>query len=170
MIVNVDAKSCTRCKTIKYYTEFGKNKVKPDGYNSQCRQCYHDAYILRTPNSKRYTMFGGTKQEYNKLYHKNHYENNKSYYRNKCAIRERNLQQATPSWGNRFFIEEAYALAKLRSECTNILWEVDHVVPVKSKTVCGLHVEHNLQVVPAQWNRAKQNKWDCEKGVVTWLS
>ena len=42
--------------------------------------------------------------------------------------------------------------------------------PIVNKNVCGLHVEHNLQVVPTTWNKQKSNKWDCEKGVQTWLS
>jgi 5-methylcytosine-specific restriction endonuclease McrA len=36
--------------------------------------------------------------------------------------------------------------------------EVDHIVPLKSPLVCGLHVEHNLQVIPATQNRRKHNR------------
>lgn len=66
--------------------------------------------------------------------------------------------RATPSWANPFFIEEAYHLAKLRSEMTGFAWHVDHVVPLKSRIVCGLHVEHNLAVVPAPYNLSKGNR------------
>jgi len=47
---------------------------------------------------------------------------------------------------------------------------LSRIIPLVNKQVCCLHVEHNLQVVPAQWNKQKSNKWDCEKGVRTWLS
>jgi len=163
-------KTCSKCKQTKTYTEYGKNSTRKDGYNNQCKTCYHDNYLKRSDGSKRYIPFGGTKEEYNREYSKKHYESNKGYYRNKCAIRERNLQQATPAWANGFFISEAYELAQLRTKITGIPWEVDHIIPVKSNHVCGLHVEHNLQVVPASWNRSKKNSWDCEKGVQTWLS
>jgi len=36
-------------------------------------------------------------------------------------------------------------------------FEVDHIVPVKGKNVCGLHVLDNLQVIPRTENRKKGN-------------
>jgi hypothetical protein len=66
--------------------------------------------------------------------------------------------QATPAWANKFFIDEAYALAKLREKVCGGKWHVDHIVPLRSKLVCGLHVEHNLRVVRAEENWAKNNK------------
>jgi|LakMenEpi03Aug12_release.lakeMendotaPanAssembly.Ray.scaffolds.fasta_scaffold00571_56 hypothetical protein len=65
--------------------------------------------------------------------------------------------KATPTWANKFFMEEAYALALLRSATLGFDWHVDHIVPLNSKIVCGLHVEHNLQVIPALHNLTKSN-------------
>jgi hypothetical protein len=66
--------------------------------------------------------------------------------------------RATPAWANHFFIEEAYDLAQRRTKSTGIKWHVDHIVPLRSKRVCGLHVENNLQVIPARTNLEKGNR------------
>lgn len=76
-----------------------------------------------------------------------------------CRKRQASKALATPSWANLFFIEEAYHLAKVRSKVVGTKWEVDHIVPLRSKLVCGLHVEHNLAVVPRKLNQAKGNRW-----------
>lgn len=74
------------------------------------------------------------------------------------ARRRATKLQATPKWANLFFILEAYALAKLRNKLLGGKWHVDHIVPLRSKLVCGLHNEHNLQVIPASINQTKGNR------------
>lgn len=66
---------------------------------------------------------------------------------------------ATPAWANKFFMEEAYDLAKRRSTMFRFKWHVDHIVPLKSKIVCGLHVENNLRVIPGVQNISKNNRY-----------
>lgn len=65
---------------------------------------------------------------------------------------------AKPAWANDFFISEAYALARLRTRLTGIEWQVDHIVPLRSPLVCGLHVEHNLRVITKAENCRKRNR------------
>ena len=36
-------------------------------------------------------------------------------------------------------------------------FEVDHIIPLRGKTVSGFHVENNLQVIPKFINIAKSN-------------
>ncbi|KVP16997.1 hypothetical protein WJ84_01615 [Burkholderia ubonensis] len=75
------------------------------------------------------------------------------------ARRQLRLRQAYPAWANDELIAEAYALARLRTLATGIPWQVDHIVPLNSDLVCGLHWEANLQVIPAVANLAKSNNW-----------
>lgn len=75
----------------------------------------------------------------------------------KSNLRRANKINATPAWANHFFIGEVYDLARLRTKATGFVWHVDHIVPLKGKNVCGLHVEYNLQVIPAIENYRKNN-------------
>lgn len=72
---------------------------------------------------------------------------------------KRRSNPSVPAWGNKFFIAEIYDLAQRRTKATGVEWEVDHIVPLCSKVVSGLHVEHNLQVILKTHNRAKSNKY-----------
>ena len=65
---------------------------------------------------------------------------------------------AAPKWRNSFFIVEIYDLAVKRSNLSGFSWHVDHIVPLKSDLVCGLHTEMNLRVIPARENLQKSNK------------
>jgi len=85
------------------------------------------------------------------------YQRDPLKYAVKSAERRARKLNATPAWANEFFIREIYDLARLRTKVTGIPWEVDHIVPLKSPVVCGLHVEHNLRVIPRSENKLKRN-------------
>jgi len=76
-----------------------------------------------------------------------------------AAKRRAVSRRATPKWANRFFIQEAYHLAALRTKVTGIDWHVDHIVPLNSSLVCGLHCEANLAVILAGHNLSKSNRY-----------
>lgn len=109
-----------------------------------------------------------------KAYRKKRYQENKQKYYERnlkkwlemphvvleaCRRRTAMKRQAVPAWANQEKIKEAYLIAELLTKILKISYQVDHIVPLKSKFVCGLHVEHNLQVITASENAAKGNRW-----------
>lgn len=86
---------------------------------------------------------------------KEHFKQNKEKYAAKCAKRYADKTQSTPAWLTEFdlfYINEFYHLASLRK------LQVDHIIPLRGKNVCGLHTPSNLQLLSPEENRKKSNK------------
>ena len=80
--------------------------------------------------------------------------------RNASVARYRAVKlQATPAWADQEAIADAYEFTKVRERMCGGRWSVDHIVPLRSPKVCGLHVEHNLRVIPLNENKAKGNRY-----------
>lgn len=69
------------------------------------------------------------------------------------------LALATPSWRDKEAIDAIYQKRAEISEQKGELYHVDHIIPIQGDFVCGLHVENNLQVIPAKENLSKSNKF-----------
>ena len=96
--------------------------------------------------------------EYNSAYAKLNPEKINS----NAAKRRAQKLRATPLWIDdelKFLIDEIYSLSLLRTRITGVKWNVDHIVPLQSKLVCGLHVPINLQVITAKENIVKHNRY-----------
>jgi hypothetical protein len=76
----------------------------------------------------------------------------------KGVRRKRVIDGATPAWATHEKVLEIYEQARKISELTGVQHHVDHVVPLTSKMVCGLHNEFNLRVIPATDNLKKHNR------------
>lgn len=77
-----------------------------------------------------------------------------------CANRRARKKNATPPWANLKRIERIYMLAAWASKFTKERLEVDHIHPLTSDVICGLHCEDNLQILPASENYSKSNKFN----------
>lgn len=75
------------------------------------------------------------------------------------ANRRSKLISGYVPFANEFFISEIYSLRKLRQQMLGIKLAVDHIVPLVSDLVCGLHHENNLQILTKDQNSSKGNRW-----------
>lgn len=66
--------------------------------------------------------------------------------------------QAIPGWADAEAMLTLYLKAKELSPVFGVELNVDHVVPLKSPIVCGLHTEHNLQLLEKGDNIRKGNR------------
>jgi len=104
-----------------------------------------------------------------KRYKKNHQvwrENNKDKTNGYTAKRRAIKLNAMPLWANKEKIVEIYKEARKITRITGIKYEVDHIIPLQNKNVCGLHTEENLQIITRSQNRKKSNKIKGE--LLTW--
>lgn len=66
--------------------------------------------------------------------------------------------RAMPLWADPAQIEALYESAQQLTRTTGFAWHVDHIVPLNSRLVCGLHTHENLQVIPGVLNLSKSNR------------
>lgn len=80
----------------------------------------------------------------------------KQYYRDKANLRATRAKKARiDDELTKLVTFEAHDLRKRRNKATGIEWHVDHIVPLNGKTVSGLHIWSNIQVIPKQMNLRK---------------
>ena len=73
----------------------------------------------------------------------------------------RKIRRGWPDWAADKYYDD---LKRIYKECDRRRakgedCEVDHIVPLRGTSVCGLHVPWNLQIIHRLENLAKSNKW-----------
>jgi hypothetical protein len=77
------------------------------------------------------------------------------------------LSLAAPKWRDLEKIREIYDEARRLTEETGIAHHVDHYYPLQGLLCSGLHVHHNLRVLPASENCSKSNAQPLEDSPAT---
>ena len=174
-------KLCVRCNVEKENDKFRQLKTR---LNSWCKECCkehrkewyqknRDSEIAKAKEYHKKTY--EDKREHKIQYAKEWIKNNPDKYKvnaKKCyertklkrfayqALARAKRRNAVPKWFNSIKedVQKIYIEARTKTLETGIPHEVDHIIPLISDYVCGLHVPNNLRVVTRYENRSKQNK------------
>jgi hypothetical protein len=177
-------KRCSKCDTEKPLTEFSLFKGVPRSHCKLCKATTSAAWRAANPERNRqvqkdwYALNGQRVQTKNAAWRAANPEKAKANQERaterwrkdnghkvnaKQARRTATQLQATPAWADGKAIEQYYLIARYLSVELGSPFSVDHVVPLRSKEVCGLHAHTNLSILPQAWNAKKGNRTWPEK-------
>ena len=171
-------KTCSKCGEEKPFSEFHKRAASSDGYRGVCALCINSArdkekisadnrmrraqpeYAARQKKLHAKWRAKNRKRIQEYQARENISESRKAKIAANCRKRQAAKLQRTPSWANDQLIQAYYLEAKRLEELTGIEFHVDHIIPLQGELVSGLHVETNLQLLPAHENLGKSNSFD----------
>lgn len=161
-------KRCNKCHLEKPVTEFYKKSTSKDGLFWWCRDC-HKSYV-KAKYAEAYACpeFAEMERKRVAAYYAKYPEKKTSMWPTgakataNVAKRRSDKLKRTPAWlttDDFWIIDQAYELARLRTQMLGFKWEVDHEIPLRGRLVSGLHVPDNLRVIPKLVNRGKSNRF-----------
>jgi hypothetical protein len=186
----ITEKLCNICMELKSIKSFAKSKTNRDGYHNQCKKCmgkyFYEYYRKNKEKKYRYDRLRYI-QKRGEILEKDRqkYLENREYYLTKqsewaksnphivrCQSSQKRARRknAAPPWLNEAHkreIELMHLLAKALERDTGKRYHVDHIIPLKHKNMCGLHVPWNLRVIPEGENMKKNNKFLPELGLTS---
>jgi 5-methylcytosine-specific restriction endonuclease McrA len=105
---------------------------------------------------KRHERYRKRHQERVKQHDKKYRDANALLVQVRKKLRARRVRLATPPWVDMNAVKAIYI------EAARTGMAVDHIIPLNSPIVCGLHVENNLQLLTKRQNSSKGNKFTPE--------
>lgn len=142
-----------REKRADYFTEYNKSDR-----GQEAKRKYYEAN-----RDKVLARAAARAPEEKRQYRNKHKANNPEMYKALTSLRRRRFRDATPPWLNseqKKAIRTLYLHAQSMTEATGERYVVDHIIPLQSDVVCGLHVPWNLRVMTQEENLKKSNKLD----------
>jgi hypothetical protein len=149
--------SCVECLKEDWARDNEKRSQKP---KSEASKAAGRRYYEKNKEAVKARANARPKDEINQ-YRKKHKENNPEYYKSLTSVRKRRHRNATPKWintGQKLAMRHLYLQAMELTKLTGERYVVDHIVPLISDEVCGLHVPWNLRVITQEENLRKSNK------------
>lgn len=141
-----------RANTAKWRAE---NKERASEVSRATYARHRDVITARA--RAKFALTAATEAERGRVYR----QANKGKINKHTAARKAAYLQRTPAWlteDEHWMIEQAYELAALRTKVFGVVWHVDHVLPLRGKTVSGLHTPYNMQVILGSENSRKGNR------------
>jgi phosphate starvation-inducible protein PhoH len=153
--------SCVECLKVEWANSADSRAEYFAAYNrrEEVKESKHEWYQRNkeTVATKAKMTPAHIKREYRNAWK----QRNLLQVRADTKARRRKHRDATPKWLTRqqkSEIRRIYEIAITMSKTTGEQYVVDHIVPLRSPEVCGLHVPWNLRVITQEENLKKSNK------------
>lgn len=152
--------SCYKCVQCKKDWELQWRLSNPQKIKTIQQKERTKNTVAYTERSRNYMERKGAKYMYE--LRSTYRQNNMGRVINHANARRIKKLRATPKWYNADECRLVYEAAQLLTNNTGISHHVDHIIPIVSHLVCGLHCVDNLQILPASENLEKSNKFSVD--------
>lgn len=149
--------SCVECMKEDWAIDNKKRSEKP---KSEAGKAAGRRYYEKNKDAVKARANARPKSEVTQYKHR-HKERNPEYYKALTSVRKRRHRDATPKWitkEQKLDMRKLYLQAMELTKITNERYVVDHIIPLISEEICGLHVPWNLRVITQEENLKKSNK------------